>query len=218
MFSNESQTIVGDVIEHEDGSRYVVLPNGMLAYLGNRVLDRSSGLIERTGAPCKILGRIGLLPYVPKGEEEFDDIQEDWDMLRGRERFPIPLPKGCVCGHDALSAVLSCRVHRVSLADDPGEDVKDLSANPPLLSHLTHVRFMRQTVIKFGTDKDVVYEQGQVIQRSPGGPWPHPLLHLNIRQLWAQGRIEEFVREPMPRDELIDEVFGGEWYDSLRDD
>lgn len=115
MFSNESQSVVGDVIEHEDGNRYVVLSNGELAYLGNRVLSRSRGLSERSGRPCRILGRMALLPYVPEGEAEIDDIKADWDLLRGRERLPVPLPEGCTCGHEALTAVLLCEVHKVSL-------------------------------------------------------------------------------------------------------
>lgn len=113
MFSNEGQTVPGDVIEHEDGSRYVVLANGSLAYLGNRVMSRSTDLLGRSGRPCRILGRMSLLPHVLEHEVEMDDIETDWDRLRRRERIPFPLPKGCTCGHDALSAVVTCEYHEI---------------------------------------------------------------------------------------------------------
>jgi hypothetical protein len=122
MFSNESQSVVGDVIEHEDGSRYVVLPEGKLSYLGNRVLSRSTGLQAQESRPCRVLGRMALLPYVPEAEQEMDDIETDWDLLRGRERIPLPLPKGCTCGHAALKAVLSCEVHQVKVRTDDGRE------------------------------------------------------------------------------------------------
>jgi hypothetical protein len=119
MIFSEDQTVPGDVIEHGDGARYVVLPNGNLAYLGHRVLARSTALLERSGRPCRILGRMALFPYVPESEAEIDSIERDWDRLRGRERIPVPLPKGCTCGHDALVAVLSCDVHRVTMHITP---------------------------------------------------------------------------------------------------
>jgi hypothetical protein len=204
MPQNEHAAVPGDVIETENGNRYVVLPNGLLAYLGNRVLRRSTGLIERTGASCTILGRVGLMPYVREEEEEADDIRRDWDTLRGLTRIPIPLPDGCVCGHDALTAVLSCQVHRVTLVKpDPG-DVGQLllddepDADTPGLVSVIRVRFTRQ--VRFN---DVTYEAGQIIQRDVGGPWPHPLFHRNIRQMWRHGWVEEFVPEVRTsRDEI----------------
>jgi hypothetical protein len=98
------------MIETPDGDRYVVLPNGKLAYLGNKQLERSTGLIERTGAPCKIMGKVALFPYLEPGEEDF---QPDWDAVQGIERMMLRLPEGCTCGHAAIVAVLTCPVHDV---------------------------------------------------------------------------------------------------------
>lgn len=94
----------------EDGSRYVVLPNGKLAYLGNKQLTRSIGLIEPSGLPVKIIGKVALFPYLEPGEEDFEP---DWDRLKGRERMMLPLPVGCTCGHAAIAAVLTCPTHDV---------------------------------------------------------------------------------------------------------
>ncbi len=98
------------MIETPNGDRYVVLPNGMLAAMGNRQLERSTGLINRNGRPCKILGKIALYPYLNPGDEDF---QRDWDVVQGIERIMVPLPKGCTCGHAAIMAVLTCPVHDV---------------------------------------------------------------------------------------------------------
>jgi hypothetical protein len=125
MFSNESQTITGDVLEHENGNRYVVLPDGRLAYLGNRILNRSAGLLVREGKPCRVLGRMALLPYVAEDAAEMDEIRAGWDLLRGQERIHAPLPAGCTCGHDVLAAVLLCEVHQVRLRRTPGNALLD---------------------------------------------------------------------------------------------
>ncbi len=174
MFSNESQSVIGDVIEHDDGSRYVVLPNGTLAYLGNRVLARSTDLQERSGRPCRILGRMALLPYVQAGEEEIDGIERDWDRLRRRERIPIPLPKGCTCGHDALVAVSTCEVHDVKL-------------HPPSpASFLRSVRFRRS----FEISANFRVPRGTVWWRTPAGLWPHHRTDRSIDFLLEEGTVE----------------------------
>jgi hypothetical protein len=98
------------MIETPNGDRYVVLPNGLLAYLGNKQLERSTGLVARTGTRVKILGKVALFPYEAPGKEDF---QDDWDTLRGVERMALPLPVGCSCGHAAIHAVLTCPVHDV---------------------------------------------------------------------------------------------------------
>ena len=104
----------GDVFETLDGSRFVVLPNGRLAYLGNKILVHSEGLRERTGAECKILGTLPLYPY-----KDENDFQEDWDAVQGIERMPISLPKGCTCGRTAIMSVLTCPIHDVRFSFRP---------------------------------------------------------------------------------------------------
>jgi len=99
-----------DMFETLDGERYVVLPNGKLAYLGNKQLTRSTRLVEPSGVNVKIIGKVAIFPYLKPGEEDFEPY---WDALRGRERMMLPLPVGCSCGHAAIAAVLTCPVHDV---------------------------------------------------------------------------------------------------------
>lgn len=174
MPSDESQTVVGDVLEHDNGDRYIVLPNGKLAYLGNRQIHRSTGLVERTGKPCKVLGRMALLPYVSESESEFDDIQSDWDTLRGIERFPAPLPKGCTCGHDALTAVLNCRIHEVKIRDRP--------LPPKTIVHCDTVQFQRDVGVP-NPGQSAVFGQGLVIWRDYDGMWSNGPFKIPERQV-----------------------------------
>lgn len=60
----ESETTAGDIIETPNGNRYLVLPGGLQAYIGNRDLERSEGLIEtRSDGPCELLTSIPLPAY-----------------------------------------------------------------------------------------------------------------------------------------------------------
>lgn len=112
----------GDVIETPNGNRYTVLPNGKLAYLGNRVLERSQGLLEPDASPCKVIGKARIPAYLTEG----DEIGEDWDTLKGVERIPVPLPRGCTCGYEAVLAVLGCPVHEIKFRPDtPPKEMSD---------------------------------------------------------------------------------------------
>lgn len=111
---NESETVPGDLYETPNGNRYLVLPNNQLAYLGNKYFARSQGLIDKSGAECRVLSRIRLPPY-----KDAESLQDDWDDVQGIERFPPPLPQGCTCDPHQLSAIIECPIHRVTaLAPD----------------------------------------------------------------------------------------------------
>lgn len=61
---SEKDLVPGDIFETDNGNRYVVLPNGMQAYLGNKVLQRSQGLTRaRPEASCRVLGHVNLPAY-----------------------------------------------------------------------------------------------------------------------------------------------------------
>ena len=61
----ERDTVPGDIIETPNGNRYLVLPKGRQAYIGNRKLHLSEGLVEvRPEGPCRLLTSIGLPKYV----------------------------------------------------------------------------------------------------------------------------------------------------------
>ncbi len=58
----EKEALAGEIIETPNGNRYLILPNRKQAYIGNRELHRSEGLLEpREDGPCKLLGTV-LLP------------------------------------------------------------------------------------------------------------------------------------------------------------
>jgi hypothetical protein len=198
MFSNESQSVVGDVIEHEDGSRYVVLPGGLLAYLGNRQLKRSTGLLERSDKRCRILGRMALLPYVPEGESEMDDIETDWDMLRARERIPVSLPKGCTCGHDALTAVLTCEIHEVRMRPEEGSEYSRASQAEAF-------RFIKDYRFN-GYD----FQKDEVISRLNNGEWPEPFSNALVDLVIFQGGavVAGTDIDPENDSEFLDAIFG----------
>jgi hypothetical protein len=60
----ERDTVPGDIIETPNGNRYLVLPEGKQAYIGNRNLGRSEGLVEvRPEGRCRLLTSIGLPKY-----------------------------------------------------------------------------------------------------------------------------------------------------------
>lgn len=106
----ELDSVPGDVIEHGDGNRFLALPNGTLAFIGNKD-SRLDGLITKRSTYCKILRRIQLPEYrLPNAPVNMED---DWDAIRGVTRFRAPLPKGCSCTHDVLEQVLKCQIHRI---------------------------------------------------------------------------------------------------------
>lgn len=115
-FTTDKDAEPGDTIQRPNGDRYIVLPNHMLAYIGNKTLSRSNGLFPKTTLPCTILGKGALLPYLTPGDEGFED---DWDALRGLDRLPLPLPTGCSCTHAGLIAVLNCPIHLASFTFRP---------------------------------------------------------------------------------------------------
>lgn len=122
---NEADMVAGDLYETPNGNRYLVLPNDRIAYLGNRVQGRSTGLPQKTGAECKMLGRVKLPVYVETVTEE-EETLECWDDIQGIERFPAPLPAGCTCDPNHLMAVIECPVHRVTaLAPHPLTQIHD---------------------------------------------------------------------------------------------
>lgn len=60
----ENETTAGDIIETPNGNRYLVLPDGRQAYIGNRELARSEGLsTSRPDGPCELLTSIPLPSY-----------------------------------------------------------------------------------------------------------------------------------------------------------
>ena len=107
----ELDSVPGDVIEHADGNRFLALPNGALAFIGNKD-SRLDGLItKRATTYCKIIRRIQLPDYrLPNAPVNMED---DWDAIRGITRFRAPLPRGCSCTHDVLEQVVKCKVHQV---------------------------------------------------------------------------------------------------------
>jgi hypothetical protein len=112
---NEADAVPGDIIETPNGNRYLVLPNDQLAYIGNRILTKSTGLIAKTGAVCRRLGRM-TLPQYRKDDETLEDY---WSDVQGIKRIPVQLPNGCTCTDTALMDVVRCPVHRVTaLAPD----------------------------------------------------------------------------------------------------
>ncbi len=116
---NEANTVAGDMYETPNGNRYLVLSNDQLAYLGNRVHSRSTGLAQKTGSECKMLGRVKLPAYAETVSEE-EETLECWDEIQGIERIPAPLPAGCTCNPNQLAAIIECPVHRVTaLAPHP---------------------------------------------------------------------------------------------------
>lgn len=188
MPSIDTDSIPGDVLQYKNGDRYVVLPNHKLAYLGNAVLDQSVGLKDRTGDSCTILGRMGLLPYRAKDDEDFES---DWDLLRGRERIPVPLPRGCTCGHEALTAVLTCLVHEVKIA-------KDETSVPYNL-----IRFRKKVRVSPRN-----YAQGAIVARGANGLWPHPFSERVMRTMLSNGWIEPLSKEDSIPEEELDRLFG----------
>lgn len=106
----EQDSIPGDLFENAKGDRYLALPNGMLAFLGNKD-SRIEGLVTKRNDFVRILRRVQLPQYKdPTAPRTF---QDDWDDLRGVKHFRAPLPHGCTCTHDALEVILKCSVHKV---------------------------------------------------------------------------------------------------------
>lgn len=61
---NEKEAMPGDIIEVSNGNRYLVLPNRKQAYIGNKNLHLSEGLVEPIDHnPCKRLGTVLLPKY-----------------------------------------------------------------------------------------------------------------------------------------------------------
>jgi hypothetical protein len=107
----ELDSVPGDIIEHADGNRFLALPNGALAFVGNKD-SRLDGLLTKRGTTyCKILRRVQLPEYRLANAPIC--MEDDWDAIRGVTRFRAPLPHGCSCTHDILEQVLKCKVHRV---------------------------------------------------------------------------------------------------------
>lgn len=60
----EKEAVPGDVIEVSNGNRYLVLPDLRQAYVGNKSLRLSEGLVEpRLDNSCKLVGRVVLPKY-----------------------------------------------------------------------------------------------------------------------------------------------------------
>jgi hypothetical protein len=112
---------------------------------------------------------MALLPYVSEDAAEMDEIEQDWDLLRGRERIPAPLPQGCTCGHDALTAVVNCDVHEVKMR---GKLVPVF--NPERQLDGNAVQFQRSVRMHIPLAGVIVFEKDQVIWRQHDGMWGNP--------------------------------------------